>query len=101
MSEFLATRVVDELLLPIVNDSGSITFFDIPANPITKLKEGVIFPSGSIQAQAHNFTRSKELTNQYNVGQKTAIDAFTESNYGVYLLLKKSFWTRRGQQSRY
>ena len=84
LSEFLATRVVDELLLPIANTSGSIEFFDIPANPITKLKEGVIFPSGSIQAQAHNFTRSKELTNQYNVGQKTAIDAFTESNPGVF-----------------
>ena len=84
LSEFLSTRVVDELLLNIADDSGSIAFFDIPANPITKLKEGVIFPSGSIQAQAHNFTRSKELTNQYNVAQKTAIDAFIESNPGVF-----------------
>lgn len=84
LSEFLSTRVVDELLLNIADDSGSITFFDIPANPITKLKEGVIFPSGSIQAEAHRFTKSKELTNQYNVAQKTAIDAFIESNPGVF-----------------
>lgn len=83
LSQFVNERIVfdvlDELRIDYPQGDRVIGF---EVGPSTRIKDGMLFPAGSIQAKAHGF-RSNELVNQYNKGQDTAIKEFTKNNPGL------------------
>ena len=85
LSQFVNERIVFDVLdeLRIDSPPGEIDkLVGFEVGPSTRIKDGMLFPAGSIQAKAHGF-RSDELINQYNKGQDTAIKAFTKNNPGL------------------
>ena len=85
LSQFVNERIVFDVLdeLRIDSPPGEIDkLVGFEVGPSTRIKDGMLFPAGSIQAKAHDF-RSEELINQYNKGQDTAIKAFTKNNPGL------------------
>jgi len=83
LSQFVNERVVFDVLDELRIDSGQgdkVVGFEV--GPSTRVKDGMLFPAGSIQARAHGF-RSDELINQYNKGQDTAIKEFIKNNPGL------------------
>lgn len=90
LSQFVNERVVFDALV----EEGRGVF---EVNP-SKIKDGMVFPAGSIQAEAHSF-RSPELINQYNKGQKTGIDAFIKDNPGLLKSGKVNLEAPRARKS--
>ena len=90
LAQFVNERVVFDALV----EEGPGVF---EVNP-SKIKDGMVFPAGSIQAKAHSF-RSPELINQYNKGQKTGIDAFIKDNPGFLKSGKVNLEAPRARKS--
>ena len=71
LSQFVNERIVFDVLdeLRIDSPPGEIDkLVGFEVGPSTRIKDGMLFPAGSIQAKAHDF-QSEELINQYNKGQ--------------------------------
>lgn len=99
LSQFVNDRIVFDVLDELRIDSGQgekVVGFEV--GPSTRIKDGMLFPAGSIQARAHGF-RSDELINQYNKGQDTAIKEFIKNNPGLLKAGKVNLDAPRAEKS--